>query len=188
MSCFVAWSVACPNVVAIFISLQETQRITGSSRHTRYGLPQVRPPPAAVHLGTPRDTAEEDVTHFPCQTARVAVQARVVPRIDPVHHSEQRQNRRAAVKLEVLFSFVVFEQIATDAVVLPLELGHLPAVARGEHVVLVGEHLHRVLMLQEILEVIGDKSANALFRIVALRYPPPEPYENIAETELLDEV
>src|ERR1700692_2724415 len=114
------------------------------------------------------DSTKENVSHFARQLLCPAVKARVVPGVNPVHHAEQRKHSRATVKFYSLFFFVVVQKVTANPVVLTFDVRDLAAVFAVEHFILVGEDFHRLLVLEEILQVIMDESANALPWIVPL--------------------
>src|SRR5215472_6263738 len=112
MSCLVVGSVAGGIVVAMHSSSSDAHCIIGSSRRTRHRyttLPSVSRLPRPFGADTASDSAKEDVAHFPRQTACITVLPPVVPGVDPVHHAKKRKHRRAAVKLQLVFSSIMIE-------------------------------------------------------------------------------
>ena len=98
------------------------------------------------------------------------------------------QHGNARGKLQAPVALQLVQQPNANAVVLPLDGRHFRSESVLQNLVLVGEHLHRRLVGQEIFEVVEDENANALFRIAHTLQTRLQALDDGGESMLLDEV
>src|SRR5208337_3013910 len=134
------------------------------------------------------NSIENNDTHLFRKRFGVAVDSRVIPSVDPVDHAEQAHHRSSRVEVEAALPAEVFHQPQADAVVFALDAGDLRAQAVLQRVVFMREDLQPLLIAHEILEVILNEDADALFRIRDPLEPGLEPFKNSGEAMLLNEV
>ena len=93
-----------------------------------------------------------------------AVEARVVPGVNPVDHAEQAHDGGAGIEIEMVLALQIIDKPEADSIVLALDGGDLGAEAILQRFVFVGEDLEAALIGDEIFEMILDEDANALAR------------------------
>src|SRR5271163_3743493 len=112
---------------------------------------------AAVH-----NSVEDDVAHTLGERFGVAIDARVVPGVNPVDHAEQAHHRGASVEIEAALTAQVFHQPEADAVVFALDTSNLRAQAVLKRLIFVRKDLQSLLIAHEVFEVIQDKDADTV--------------------------
>src|SRR5581483_8873209 len=153
---------------------------------------------AAVAGGEP---IKKDVAHLAGERAGVAVGARPVPGVDPVHHAEKAEDGDADLRVVRVTATAVRRarfyapaalpvrhQPNADAVILTLDGGDLGAGGAPQHVVLVRENAHRFRIGQEVFQMVVNEDADALLGIAHAREPLPQRVNHRAEGVLLDQV
>jgi len=83
--------------------------------------------------------------------------------------------------------FIVVQQFHADAVILALDSRDLAAEAVLQHLILMGKHLHGLLIGKKILQMVQDESADPFRRIVDLVEPLTQPCHNRGERVFLDQ-
>src|SRR5579859_4564454 len=72
-------------------------------------------------LAAAHNSVENNVAHLSRECLRVAIDPRVVPRINPVDHAEQAHDGRARIEIEPAHPPQLFHKPKADAVILPLD-------------------------------------------------------------------
>ena len=143
-------------------------------------------------LGTPdrsgANSLQENISHLARQFGGARIDPRVVPGVDPVHHPEQAKHRGPAGEFQPLAALIVVQQLNADAVILALDGCDLAAESVLQHLIFMGENLHRFLIGEKVLQMVEDEHTNSLGRMLDFVQPRAEPRHDGGEGVLLDQV
>src|SRR5467141_3475351 len=131
---------------------------------------------------------QEKVAHLLRQLVRVAVHARLIPGVNPVHHPEQAQGRRPSREIEAFCFLQVFYESDAGPDILTLEAPDLSPRSVLQDLVLVVQHLHGFLVREEIIKMIQDEHPDPGLRVGHALQSRAQPIDDGRESVPLDQV
>src|SRR5713101_6033698 len=139
-------------------------------------------------LAAAHNSVENNIAHPLRERFGIAVDAWVIPSVNPVDHAEQAHHRSACVEIETALAPQVFHQPEADVVVLALDSGDFRTQAVFQRLVFMRKDFQSLLIAHEIFEVIEDEDADPLLGVRDILDPRFERFENSGKCVLLNEV